>query len=95
MERGSEEAKRTNRVNAQGLANRSVSLNDMAIYKGETNMKKKDKAQDRVKRVQKRQEKKKRPSYEEPKVITYSGDELLKELGPAQACRAFGCPVAP
>ena len=39
--------------------------------------------------------KKEEPGYEEPKVITYSGDELLKELGPAQACRAFGCPVAP
>ena len=39
--------------------------------------------------------KRKRPPYEEPRVITYPGDKLLKELGPAQACRAFGCQVAP
>ena len=30
------------------------------------------------------------PGYEPPKVVTYSGDELLKELGPAQACSPFG-----
>ena len=47
------------------------------------------------KEVKKTDHKMKQPIYEEPKVITYSGDELLKELGPAQACRAFGCPVAP
>ena len=55
--------------------------------------KEKGKADDNRKKVAK--EKRKQPLYEEPRVITYSGDELLKELGPAQACRAFGCPVAP
>ncbi len=30
------------------------------------------------------------PKYEAPKVVTYSGDDLLKELGPAQACSPFG-----
>ena len=54
---------------------------------------KKEKSQGKAEKIQK--EKKKQPNYEEPKVITYSGGELLKELGPAQACRAFGCPVAP
>ena len=53
----------------------------------------KEKEKDTIKRLQK--EKKERPIYEKPKVITYSGDELLKELGPAQACTPFECPVAP
>ncbi len=30
------------------------------------------------------------PRYETPKVITYSEDELLAKLGPAQACSPFG-----
>lgn len=30
------------------------------------------------------------PKYEAPKVITYSEDELLAKLGPAQACSPFG-----
>jgi len=29
------------------------------------------------------------PKYESPKVVTYSGDELLTKLGPAQACNGF------
>jgi len=28
--------------------------------------------------------------YEPPRVVTFSGDDLLKELGPAQACSPFG-----
>ncbi len=41
-------------------------------------------------------EKKERPkTYEPPKILTYSGEELLHELGPAQACRGFTCPVSP
>ena len=34
-------------------------------------------------------------AYEPPKILTYSGEELLEELGPAQACRGFTCPVSP
>ena len=34
--------------------------------------------------------KKTAPEYETPKIITYNGDQLLKELGPAQACSPFG-----
>ncbi len=26
------------------------------------------------------------PPYEPPRVITYRGDQILEELGPAQAC---------
>ncbi len=29
------------------------------------------------------------PEYEAPKIITYSEDELLAKLGPAQACSPF------
>ncbi len=30
-----------------------------------------------------------KPKFEPPKVITYSGDELLEDLGPAHACSPF------
>ena len=51
----------------------------------------------RKKRKREREEarKDKPPSYEPPKILTYSGEELLEELGPAQACRGFTCPVSP
>ncbi len=26
------------------------------------------------------------PAYEPPRVVTYRGDQILEELGPAQAC---------
>ncbi len=31
----------------------------------------------------------KKPILESPKVITYSGDNILEELGPAHACSPF------
>ncbi len=31
----------------------------------------------------------KKPKLEPPKVITYSGDDILEELGPAHACNPF------
>ena len=34
----------------------------------------------------------KRPEYEAPKLVTYHEDDILKELGPAQACTS-PCPV--
>lgn len=33
--------------------------------------------------------KKKKAKFEPPKVITYSGDDILDELGPAHACSGF------
>jgi hypothetical protein len=30
-----------------------------------------------------------KPKLEPPKVITYSGDDILEELGPAHACNPF------
>ncbi len=32
---------------------------------------------------------KKKAKFEPPKVITYSGDDILEELGPAHACSPF------
>ncbi len=31
----------------------------------------------------------KKPKFEPPKLITYSGDDILEELGPAHACSPF------
>ena len=58
----------------------------------ETTMKKK---QEKEEARKDRREERRVPVYEEQRVITYPGDRLLKEVGPAQACRAFGCPVGP
>jgi len=33
--------------------------------------------------------KEKKPTYEAPKVITYSEDEIKELLGPAQTCASF------
>jgi hypothetical protein len=33
-------------------------------------------------------------TYEAPKLITYSNDDILDEVGPAQAC-VSPCPVTP
>ena len=33
--------------------------------------------------------KEKKAKFEPPKVITYSGDDILDELGPAHACNPF------
>lgn len=33
-----------------------------------------------------------KPKYEPPKVVTYAGDDLLQEMGPAQACYVSPCP---
>jgi hypothetical protein len=32
------------------------------------------------------------PEYEAPRLVTYHADDILKELGPAQACTS-PCPV--
>jgi hypothetical protein len=33
--------------------------------------------------------------YETPKIITYSQEDILEEMGPAQACAPSPCPVTP
>lgn len=33
--------------------------------------------------------------YEKPQVITYSEDEILDIIGPAQTCTSTPCPVTP
>ena len=30
-----------------------------------------------------------KPTYEAPKVVTYSEDEIMEQLGPAQTCASF------
>lgn len=47
------------------------------------------------KRNMDREKGKETETYEPPRIKTYSGEELLDELGPAQACTGFGCPVTP
>jgi len=50
---------------------------------------------DKQKEISKKKSKQNEKTYEPPRILTYSGDDLLKELGPAQACRGFTCPVSP
>lgn len=45
-----------------------------------------------MREVRKVKEKKEFPRYEPPKVVTYHEDDILQELGPAQAC-TDPCPV--
>ena len=33
--------------------------------------------------------------YEPPTMITYSKEDILEEMGPAQACAPSPCPVTP
>ena len=43
--------------------------------------------------MDKREQKaKKLPKYEPPVVVTYREDDILEELGPAQACSPDACP---
>ena len=44
------------------------------------------------KREQKEKKGKKLPKYEPPVVVTYHEDDILEELGPAQACSPDPCP---
>ena len=44
------------------------------------------------KREQKEKKAKKIPKYEPPVVVTYHEDDILEELGPAQACSPDPCP---
>jgi len=37
--------------------------------------------------------KEKKATYESPKVITYSEDEIIEMLGPAQTCSPSPCPT--
>lgn len=46
--------------------------------------------------MEKKEEKEKKtrklPKYEPPIVVTYHEDDILEELGPAQACSPDPCP---
>jgi len=53
-------------------------------------MKKKD-MEPREERTKK--ELKQTPDYVPPKIITYTSEQILEEIGPAQACSPSPCPV--
>ncbi|MEW6220200.1 MAG: hypothetical protein AB1634_11800 [Thermodesulfobacteriota bacterium] len=36
-----------------------------------------------------------RPVYTRPEIITYTSEEIMARIGPAQACSPGPCPVAP
>jgi len=38
---------------------------------------------------------KRKQKYEPPRIITYSSDDILEELGPANACSPFAGPMGP
>ncbi len=35
------------------------------------------------------------PEYTPPKIITYTGDEILEQIGPVMACSPDPCPTFP
>ncbi|MEA2014252.1 MAG: hypothetical protein U9N38_02960 [Thermodesulfobacteriota bacterium] len=35
------------------------------------------------------------PEYISPKVVTYTSDEILEQIGPAMACSPTPCPTSP
>jgi len=36
-----------------------------------------------------------RPDYEPPKIITYTSEQILEQIGPAMACSPSPCSIAP
>jgi len=36
-----------------------------------------------------------KPKYVQPEIITYTNDDVIKHLGPAQACSTTPCTVSP
>jgi len=49
--------------------------------------------EDMDKKLPELEEKQPAPQYVPPMIITYDGDALLEEMGPAQSCASPGCPV--
>jgi hypothetical protein len=39
----------------------------------------------------KKKDLKQTPDYVPPKIITYTSEQILEEIGPAQACSPFSC----
>lgn len=35
------------------------------------------------------------PEYISPKIVTYTSDEILEEIGPAMACSPSPCAISP
>jgi hypothetical protein len=36
-----------------------------------------------------------KPNYEPPRIVTYTSEELLEQIGPAMACSPSPCATAP
>ncbi len=36
-----------------------------------------------------------KPEYEPPRIVTYTSEELLEQIGPAMACSPSPCAIAP
>lgn len=36
-----------------------------------------------------------KPRYVKPEIVTYNNDDVIKHLGPAQACSTTPCTVSP
>ena len=52
-----------------------------------------DEKQQKKEKGTKETERKTMPEYIPPKIITYSSDEILEEIGPAMACSGSPCGV--
>ncbi len=51
---------------------------------------------DYLEKITKEKEPEDHPQYEPPAIITYDGDDIIEELGPAQTCTGdTGCPSDP
>jgi len=37
----------------------------------------------------------KKPKYEPPRIVTYTSEELLEQIGPAMACSPSPCATSP
>ncbi len=40
-------------------------------------------------------ERDKKPKYEPPRIVTYTSEELLEQIGPAMACSPSPCSISP
>jgi hypothetical protein len=54
-----------------------------------------DERQQKKEKGTKETERNKMPEYIPPKIITYSSDEILEEIGPAMACSPAPCATFP
>jgi hypothetical protein len=61
----------------------SVKVSEIGGWKGGNIMEKREQKEKKVEKL---------PKYEQPIVVTYHDEDILEELGPAQACSPDPCP---